>query len=92
MTDDEDQTNDSESSVLVSNQECWDKNELKYFSEEYLWLLYNAKKLGCTIYKKTNLGTRINQGHITKELVNGEVYAIGSDTNKMQENFTFTLK
>jgi len=61
-------------------------SKTKYFSEEYPWLFYNANKLGCTICKKTNLNLAKNQGHVSKEWVNGEVYAVGSDTNKMQAN------
>lgn len=102
LSADEDQTNDSESSVIVSKPECWDIKQLQYFSEEYLWLYYNTNKLGCTICKKTNLNLTKNHGHIATEWVNGEVYAVGSDikknASKLKEenmqayNFTFSLK
>jgi len=83
---DKNQTDDEFTVSLIPKQECWDLKQLKYFSEEYPWLFYNANKLGCIICKKINLNFAKNQGHVSKEWVNGEVYAVGSDTNKMQAN------
>jgi len=41
--------------------ECWDSKQAKYFCEEYPWLYFKNKKLGCNICHKVNLSLNKNQ-------------------------------
>lgn len=65
--------------------DCWDRNQVKYFTNEYNWLYIHNKKLGCKICKKANLNLIKIQGmHVSKEWCDGNITAVGDDTSKQQ--------
>eukprot|EP00102_Acyrthosiphon_pisum_P010394 XP_008178697.1 PREDICTED: E3 SUMO-protein ligase KIAA1586-like [Acyrthosiphon pisum] len=67
--------------------ECWDDKQLKYFTDEYTWLYFKETKLGCLICKKVNFNlTTCHGAHSSKEWINGEVGAVGTDDSKMKAN------
>ncbi|KAF0748501.1 E3 SUMO-protein ligase KIAA1586-like [Aphis craccivora] len=41
--------------------ECWDSKQVKYFCQEYPWLYFKNKKLGCNICHNVNLSLNKNQ-------------------------------
>ena len=64
---------------------CWDRNQVKYFIDEYNWLYIHNKKLGCKICKKANLNLIKIQGmHVLKEWCDGNITAVGDDISKQQ--------
>jgi len=64
--------------------DCWDRNQVKYFTDEYNWLYIHNKKLGCKICKKANLNLIKIQGmHVSKEWCDGNITAVG-DISKQQ--------
>lgn len=65
--------------------DCWDRNQVKYFTDEYNWLYIHSKKLGCKICKKANLNLIKIQGmHVSKEWCDGNITAVGDDISKQQ--------
>lgn len=42
--------------------DCWDGNQVKYFTGEYPWLFFNNKKIGYKICRNVNLNLTKRQG------------------------------
>jgi len=60
---------------------------VKYFTEEYPWIFFNNKKIGCKICSKANFNLTKHQGtHGSQELMNGEICSVGDDFKKQQTN------
>lgn len=49
-------------SAIDDEPECWDTKQAKYFCEEYPWIYFKNKKLGCKLCHKVNLNLNKNQG------------------------------
>lgn len=65
--------------------DCWDRNQVKYFTDEYNWLYIHSNKLGCKICKKANLNLIKIQGmHVSKDWCDGNITAVGDDISKQQ--------
>ncbi|KAL4121579.1 hypothetical protein QTP88_014066 [Uroleucon formosanum] len=41
--------------TVNESPECWDIKQIKYFCEEYTWIYFKNKKLGCKLCVKVNL-------------------------------------
>lgn len=48
--------------LTLEPPDCWENKQVKYFTEEYSWLFFNKKKLGCTICKNVNHNLTKHQG------------------------------
>lgn len=60
---------------------------MKYFTEEYPWIFFNKKKIGCKICSKANFNLTKHQGtHGSQEWMNGEICPVGDDFKKQQTN------
>lgn len=73
--------------LTLEPPDCWENKQVKYFTEEYSWLFFNKKKLGCTICKNVNHNLTKHQGtHSSKEWVNGNITPVGNDVGKQQSS------
>lgn len=60
---------------------------MKYFTEEYPWIFFNNKKIGCKICSKANFNLTKHQGtHGSQEWMDGEICPVGDDIKKQQTN------
>ncbi|XP_025419314.1 E3 SUMO-protein ligase KIAA1586-like, partial [Sipha flava] len=67
--------------------ECWDLKQAKYFSEEYPWLYFKNKKLGCNICHDLNLNLNKNQGshvHVSSNWIQCDIVPSGNSISKQQ--------
>ncbi|XP_025190416.1 E3 SUMO-protein ligase KIAA1586-like [Melanaphis sacchari] len=67
--------------------ECWDSKQAKYFCEEYPWLYFKNKKLGCNICHKVNLNLNKNQVshvHVSSNWIQCDIVPTGNNISKQQ--------